>query len=584
MVEIPYIFKPRKDTGLCNSKIAIWLFLASEVMLFGGLFSSYIFLRVFSDYPWPERTLPVLPGLINTVILIISSVTVVFAWAALKLRKWSQFQFYMAITLICAAFFMGLKALEYKAKFNHQAARLSDFTVVEGHLGYAKIDKEGRVSKVYHYGDHAEKGHGADHGDDSQGDSHGSDYKEFKHNKIFFKTSEIEVDVTSASGKYVDELIEQAHAAGSKIYLEEEVGAKRSYKDESPLQVGAQGEELSKALIKRAKSVFVSARTANGKLRRDNLSEQWAEAKAEHPDLRGWQIQKEYGVDVDLEAIKDRLVPMKKSLVFKVEPATTFYFKPSWITEGESLSKLKDNTILQGELQDSPMVISIDGLDFQHLVMKAEERQQDPETIIEKSWVLKDENTRQLWEVHKMMVVKLEEKLLEEYGAYKKDDEHGRYQKGDPKRVPTEKDHYRIDWQQIVAYGKALKEGKDISAMTYDEMKELRPGPVAGFTGPNHKTMNEYFPELSIPRNEVRFDSTFTPKWNTYYALYFTITGLHGLHVIGGGIVLGYYMFFGRKMYESNPDWLANRVEVGGLFWHFVDLVWIFLFPILYLM
>ena len=37
-MEIPYIFTPRKDTGLVNSKIAIWLFLASEVMLFGGFF------------------------------------------------------------------------------------------------------------------------------------------------------------------------------------------------------------------------------------------------------------------------------------------------------------------------------------------------------------------------------------------------------------------------------------------------------------------------------------------------------------------------------------------------------------------
>jgi cytochrome c oxidase subunit 3 len=37
-------------------------------------------------------------------------------------------------------------------------------------------------------------------------------------------------------------------------------------------------------------------------------------------------------------------------------------------------------------------------------------------------------------------------------------------------------------------------------------------------------------------------------------------------------------------MYLSNPEWLANRVEIGGLFWHFVDLVWIFVFPILYLM
>jgi cytochrome c oxidase subunit 3 len=37
-------------------------------------------------------------------------------------------------------------------------------------------------------------------------------------------------------------------------------------------------------------------------------------------------------------------------------------------------------------------------------------------------------------------------------------------------------------------------------------------------------------------------------------------------------------------MYETNPEQLANRIEVGGLFWHFVDLVWIFLFPLYYLM
>jgi heme/copper-type cytochrome/quinol oxidase subunit 3 len=54
--------------------------------------------------------------------------------------------------------------------------------------------------------------------------------------------------------------------------------------------------------------------------------------------------------------------------------------------------------------------------------------------------------------------------------------------------------------------------------------------------------------------------------------------------VIGGAIVLAYYMFFSKGLYLRNPEWLANRVEIGGLFWHFVDLVWIFLFPILYLM
>jgi heme/copper-type cytochrome/quinol oxidase subunit 3 len=137
-MEIPYVVTPRKDTGLFNSKIAIWLFLASEVMLFGGFFSAYVFLRIGADYPWPERTLPVLPGLINTFVLIGSSVTVVFAWASLKLRQWRKFQIYMGITVGCAVVFMGLKAVEYNVKLNHQAVRLKDYTVIEGHLAYEK--------------------------------------------------------------------------------------------------------------------------------------------------------------------------------------------------------------------------------------------------------------------------------------------------------------------------------------------------------------------------------------------------------------------------------------------------------------
>ena len=45
-MEIPFEVKPRPDTGLWNAKVGIWLFLASEVMLFGGLFSAYVFLRM----------------------------------------------------------------------------------------------------------------------------------------------------------------------------------------------------------------------------------------------------------------------------------------------------------------------------------------------------------------------------------------------------------------------------------------------------------------------------------------------------------------------------------------------------------
>ncbi len=90
-MEIPYTTTSRPDTGLWNAKIGIWLFLASEVMLFGGLFSAYIFLRL--DAPpghWPRGLLNVPVGTMNTAVLIASSVTVVLAWAALKMRQFAN--------------------------------------------------------------------------------------------------------------------------------------------------------------------------------------------------------------------------------------------------------------------------------------------------------------------------------------------------------------------------------------------------------------------------------------------------------------------------------------------------------------
>ena len=61
-MEIPYTVSTRPDTGLWNAKVGIWLFLASEVMLFGGLFSAYIFLRLDAEPGmWPHGLLNV-PG------------------------------------------------------------------------------------------------------------------------------------------------------------------------------------------------------------------------------------------------------------------------------------------------------------------------------------------------------------------------------------------------------------------------------------------------------------------------------------------------------------------------------------------
>ncbi len=71
---------------------------------------------------------------------------------------------------------------------------------------------------------------------------------------------------------------------------------------------------------------------------------------------------------------------------------------------------------------------------------------------------------------------------------------------------------------------------------------------------------------------------------STFLAIYFTLTGLHGLHVVGGMIVNGYLWGPGAKLWHRDPERFTNRIEVTGLYWHFVDLVWIFLFPVLYLL
>jgi cytochrome c oxidase subunit 3 len=93
-MEVPYTVKNRPDTGLYNAKIGIWLFLASEVMLFGALFSSYILLRVTAqEGEWPTELLNVPIGTVNTLVLILSSVTVVMAWASLKLNNFKKFKF-----------------------------------------------------------------------------------------------------------------------------------------------------------------------------------------------------------------------------------------------------------------------------------------------------------------------------------------------------------------------------------------------------------------------------------------------------------------------------------------------------------
>ena len=141
-MEIPYTVKPRPDTGLYNAKVGIWLFLASEVMLFGALFSAYILLRVgAAEGTWPTGLLNVPLGTLNTLVLITSSITVVMAWVSLKLNNFGRYRMFQAITMLCALTFMVIKSFEYKDKFTHYEVIKADGGIVDGHLVSKNADQ-----------------------------------------------------------------------------------------------------------------------------------------------------------------------------------------------------------------------------------------------------------------------------------------------------------------------------------------------------------------------------------------------------------------------------------------------------------
>lgn len=341
-MQIPYETTARPDTGLYNAKLGIWLFLASEVMLFGGLFSAYIFLRLGAeDGYWSHGLLNVPVGTMNTAVLIASSVTVVLAWAALKMRNWAQYKLYMGITIICGIVFLVVKlAYEWPDKFSHFGA-------------FIKKDK------------------------------------------------------------------------------------------------WAQYEEY----------------LGNEHLAQKNL--------APRPEISG-----------HLEAIEVSVAPEKKADV-------------------DAFASKHHLTVEEGHGDEHPVFV-VKGHDHGVSPLAAEK----------------------LVKIPGVKAVAFEVQL-DAVNA-------------DPASLDNERPHF---------------------------IPRKRSDKVA-----------------TIKAEDVSSWSAFVPKHSPYFAVYFTITGLHGLHVLGGVIVFIYFFLFGEKLYRKNPEHMANRVEVAGLFWHFVDLVWIFVFPIFYLL
>jgi cytochrome c oxidase subunit III len=87
--------------------------------------------------------------------------------------------------------------------------------------------------------------------------------------------------------------------------------------------------------------------------------------------------------------------------------------------------------------------------------------------------------------------------------------------------------------------------------------------------------------EHFVPGPSFNFPAPFTKEAQMFFTLYFAMTGLHALHMIVGVGLLSWLIIFAVRG-RFTPEY-HSPVELIGLYWHFVDIIWIFLYPLLYL-
>jgi len=131
-----------------SASLGMWLFLVTEIMFFGGMFCAYLIYRLayFKDFGAASTSLSLKLGTINTIVLLLSSLTVVLAVNAAQRGKQKLLFFYLIATIVLGCTFLGIKAVEYHDKFVEHHVPGPDFHFVaehpEGHSEQAPVNQQ----------------------------------------------------------------------------------------------------------------------------------------------------------------------------------------------------------------------------------------------------------------------------------------------------------------------------------------------------------------------------------------------------------------------------------------------------------
>jgi cytochrome c oxidase subunit 3 len=118
--------------------------------------------------------------------------------------------------------------------------------------------------------------------------------------------------------------------------------------------------------------------------------------------------------------------------------------------------------------------------------------------------------------------------------------------------------------------------GLKVTALSDPEFFKQLEAHAASHTHQGHDLVSQYKSTVTYADTLMKVDSA-----HLFFGIYFLLTGLHGIHVVIGMTVLTWVMVLAKqgRFYQD----YYTPVEIGGLYWHLVDLIWIYLFPLLYL-
>jgi cytochrome c oxidase subunit 3 len=132
--------------------LGMWIFLITEIMFFGGMFCAYLVYRYwyFGDFAAASASLDLKLGTINTVVLICSSLTVAMAVRSAQVGQQRAIVIYLALTIVLGLAFLGIKAKEYKQKFDENHVPGQTAFHLEGHTPrHPDVPVDQRHAQIY---------------------------------------------------------------------------------------------------------------------------------------------------------------------------------------------------------------------------------------------------------------------------------------------------------------------------------------------------------------------------------------------------------------------------------------------------